>query len=46
MSNVKTYYKSKSGENKVSTNFKVREFASKDGADKLLIDNDILCILE
>ena len=46
MSNVKTYYKSKSGENKVSTNFKVREFASKDGADKLLIDNDILPILE
>ena len=46
MSNVKTYYKSKSGENKVSTNFKVREFASKDGADKLLIDNDIIPILE
>ena len=46
MANVKTYYKSKSGENKVSTNFKVREFASKDGADKLLIDNDIIPILE
>ena len=46
MANVKTYYKSKSGETKISTNFKVREFSSKDGADKLLIDNDILPILE
>lgn len=46
MANVKTYYKSKSGETKISEHFKIREFASKDGADKLLIDNDILCILE
>ena len=46
MANVKTYYKSKSGETNVSTNFKVKEFACKDGTDKLLLDMDILPILE
>lgn len=46
MSNVKTYYKSKSEETNVSEHFKVKEFACKDGTDKLLLDMDILPILE
>lgn len=43
---VKTYYKSTSGNVAVVPNFKVREMASKDGADKVLIDYELMCIAQ
>lgn len=49
MANVKTYYKSKSGNslvNSLAPNFKVREFACKDGSNKILIDNDLILPLQ
>lgn len=45
MSNTKTYSKKLQGNNLINSmapNFKIREFASKDGADKVLIDNDLI----
>ena len=35
---VQTYSKAKDGNTKISENFKVKEFACKDGSDKILID--------
>jgi hypothetical protein len=46
MPNVKTYYKSKSGNVNLSKNFKVKEFACKDGTDKLLVDLEMIYILQ
>jgi len=46
MANVKTYYVSTQGNTKLSTNFTVREFACKDGSDKVLIDLDLVAILQ
>ena len=43
---VKTYSLKKDGNNKVSTNFRVREFACKDGSDKVLIDTDLVNLLQ
>lgn len=44
---VKTYYVSKLGrDHKVSPHFKLREFQSKDGADKVLISDELLAKLE
>lgn len=37
-SNVVEYSRTKHGNNSISKNFKIKEFASKDGADKILID--------
>lgn len=38
---VKTYYLSKSANAKLSNNFTVKEFSSRDGSDKVLIDNEL-----
>lgn len=46
MANVKVYSKSKNGNLAIVPNFKVREFASKDGADTVKIDYELACILQ
>ena len=46
MANVKQYSKKESGNEQLTPNFKVREFACKDGTDKLLIDLELLSILQ
>lgn len=43
---VKVYSKSKHGNEKVSANFKVKEFACKDGSDPVLISPDLVTILQ
>lgn len=43
MSNVKTYQKS---DEKITPNFKVREFACQDGTTKVLIDYELACLLQ
>jgi len=46
MANVKEYSKKLDGNTYLTPNFKVREFACKDGTDKLLIDLELLAILQ
>lgn len=46
MANVKIYSKSKHGNTAIVPNFKVREFASKDGADTVKIDMELAFILQ
>lgn len=43
---VKTYSIKKDGNTKLSANFTVKEFACKDGSDKVLIDTDLVAILQ
>lgn len=43
---IRTYRVKRDGDGKVSKHFRVREFASKDGADKVLIDDDLVTLLE
>ena len=43
---VKTYSLKSDGETLISTNFKVKEFACKDGTDKILIDIELVNILQ
>lgn len=43
---VKTYSLKKDGNKKLSANFKVREFACKDGSDKVLVDTDLVNLLQ
>ena len=43
---IRTYSVKRDGDGKVSKHFRVREFASKDGADEVLIDDDLLTLLE
>lgn len=43
---VKTYYVSKVGNTRISPNFKVKEFQSHDGADAVLIDDDLVTLLQ
>ncbi|MCQ2978248.1 MAG: D-Ala-D-Ala carboxypeptidase family metallohydrolase [Clostridia bacterium] len=43
---VKVYYVSKSGEEKLSTNFKVKEFQCHDKTDKVLIDTNLVSLLQ
>lgn len=43
---VKSYSLKKSGNNNVSKNFKVKEFASKDGSDEVLIDSRLVDYLQ
>lgn len=43
---VKTYSKSAQGGQKLSAHFKVSEFASKDGSDIVLIDDELVRLLE
>ena len=46
MSNVKVYRKSKHGNTNIVPNFKIREFASKDGANTIKIDLELAFILQ
>lgn len=43
---VKVYSKAKNGNQKLSTNFKVKEFACKDGSDPIFISPDLVEILQ
>lgn len=43
---IRTYSVKRDGDGKVSKHFRVREFASKDGADKVLIDDNLVALLE
>ena len=43
---MKVYSKSKDGNKKVSTNFKVKEFACQDGSDPVFIDSELVEILQ
>lgn len=43
---IKTYSLKKDGEKKLSANFKVKEFACKDGSDKVLIDTELVDLLQ
>lgn len=43
---IKTYSKAKDGDKKLSENFKVSEFACKDGSDKILIDTELVKYLQ
>ena len=43
---IRTNSVKRDGDGKVSKHFRVREFASKDGADKVLIDDDLVSLLE
>lgn len=43
---VREYSVKRDGDKKVSAHFRVREFASKDGYDKVLIDDDLITLLE
>ena len=43
---VKVYSKVKDGEKKISTNFRVREFACEDGSDPIFISEKLVKILQ
>ena len=43
---VKTYSLKKDGDTKLSENFKVKEFRSRDSADKILIDEKLVSLLQ
>ena len=43
---IKEYSKAKDGETKLSANFKVKEFACKDGSDKILISTELVEVLQ
>lgn len=44
--NVKVYSKSKDGNEKLSENFKVKEFACKDGGDPIFVSMELIEILQ
>ena len=43
---IKAYSLKKDGNKKVSTNFKVREFACNDGTDPIFIDSELVSVLQ
>lgn len=43
---IKAYSKSKDGNKKVSTNFRVKEFACSDGSDPIFIDTKLVDVLQ
>ena len=43
---IKAYSKAKDGSKKLSTNFKVKEFACTDGSDPIFIDSDLVSVLQ
>ena len=43
---IKAYSKAKDGNKKLSTNFKVKEFACSDGSDPIFVDTDLVNILQ
>ena len=42
---MKVYSKAKDGNKKVSTNFKVKEFACQDGSDPVFVDSELVTVL-
>lgn len=46
MANVKTFQKNSAGNKMLSANFKVREFACKDGSNTVKVDYELVCILQ
>lgn len=43
---IKAYSKAKDGNKKLSTNFRVKEFACTDGSDPIFIDSDLVNVLQ
>lgn len=43
---IKVYSKAKDGNKQLSTNFRVREFACKDGSDPVFIDTELVSTLQ
>lgn len=43
---IKAYSLKKDGNKKLSTNFRVREFACKDGSDPIFIDSELVNVLQ
>lgn len=43
---IKAYSKAKDGYKKLSTNFKVKEFACTDGTDPIFIDSELVTVLQ
>lgn len=43
---IKAYSKKKDGNKKLSSNFKVKEFACTDGSDPIFIDSDLVNVLQ
>lgn len=43
---IKVYSKAKDGNKKLSTNFRVREFACLDGSDPIFIDSELVTVLQ
>ena len=43
---IKVYSKTKDGNKKLSTNFRVREFACSDGSDPIFIDSELVTVLQ
>lgn len=43
---IKAYSKAKDGNKKLSTNFRVKEFACTDGSDPIFIDTELVTILQ
>lgn len=43
---LQAFSKAKDGSKKLSANFKVREFACKDGSDPIFIDSDLVNVLQ
>lgn len=43
---IKAYSKSKDGNKKLSTNFRVKEFACTDGSDPIFIDSELVNVLQ
>ena len=43
---IKAYSKAKDGNKKLSTNFKVKEFACTDGSDPIFIDSELVNVLQ
>ena len=43
---IQAYSKAKDGNKKLSTNFRVREFACKDGTDPIFVDSELVEVLQ
>lgn len=43
---IKAYSKAKDGNKKLSTNFKVKEFACTDGSDPIFVDSELVSVLQ
>lgn len=43
---IKAYSKAKDGNKKISTNFRVKEFACTDGSDPIFVDSDLVNVLQ